>query len=83
MFIASPLWLLVIGLYKEGYLHISKCVSFWLHNLCGWWEGWDPVSWFDTTSLVAVVILTDRPKSVRNRCVIDFFGGIFVLSLLV
>ena len=24
---------------------------------------------------------TDRPKSVHNRCVIDGFGGVFVLSL--
>ena len=23
---------------------------------------------------------TDRPKSVRNRCVIEGFGGVFVLS---
>ena len=23
---------------------------------------------------------TDRPKSVRNRCVIEVFGGVFVLS---
>ena len=45
-FIASPLksacWLL--GLYKEDYLQIFKCVSFWLHNFCGWWEGCDPVN---------------------------------------
>ena len=32
-------------------------------------------------SLVVVVIPTDRPKSVRYRCVIDFFVGVFVLSL--
>ena len=29
---------------------------------------------------MAVVTLTDRPKSVRNRCEIDFFGCVFVLS---
>ena len=23
---------------------------------------------------------TDRPKSIRNRCVIEVFGGVFVLS---
>ena len=34
---------------------------------------WSP-SW------VAVVTLTDRPKSIRNRCVIDVFGRVFVLS---
>ena len=29
---------------------------------------------------MTVVSPTDRPKSVRNRCVIDVFGGVFVLS---
>ena len=33
---ASPLcWLLFLSLYKEGYLHICKCVSLWLHGCCG------------------------------------------------
>ena len=27
-----------------------------------------------------LVTPTDRPKSVRNRCVIEVFGGVFVLS---
>ena len=30
---------------------------------------------------MAVVTPNDRPKSVRNRCVIDVFGGVFVFSL--
>ena len=30
---------------------------------------------------LAIVIPTDRPKSVRDRCVIEVFGGFFVLSL--
>ena len=29
---------------------------------------------------MVVVTLTDRPKSVRNRCVIEVFGGVVVLS---
>ena len=29
---------------------------------------------------MAVVTPTDRPKSVRNRCVIEVFGGVFVFS---
>ena len=33
------------------------------------------------TSWVAIVTPTDRPKSARNRCVIEVFGGVFVLSL--
>ena len=36
-------------------------------------EGWHPVNRFNHTSWVAVVTPTDRPKSVRNRCVIEVF----------
>ena len=43
-------------------------------------EGWDPVNRFNHTSWVVIVTPTDRPKSVRNRCVIDVFGGVFVFS---
>ena len=32
------------------------------------------------TSWVAIVTPTGRPKSVRNRCVIEVFGGGFLLS---
>ena len=55
-------------------------MSFWLHGFCGKWEGWDPVNRFNHTCSVAIVTPTDRPKSVRNRCVIEVFGGVFVLS---
>ena len=27
-------WLLILSLYKEDYLQIFKCVSFWLHGCC-------------------------------------------------
>ena len=30
---------------------------------------------------MTVVTPTDRHKSVRNRCVIEVFGGVFVLSI--
>ena len=33
------------------------------------------------TSWVAVVTLTDCPKSVHNRCVIELFVALFMLSL--
>ena len=33
------------------------------------------------TGWVAVVTQTDRPNSVRNRCVIKLFVALFVLSL--
>ena len=72
-------WFVV--LYKEVYLHFFKCVSFLLHGCCGEWDGWarKPVN---HASWVAVVTPTDRPKSVRNRCVIEhFLVTLFVLSL--
>ena len=35
---------------------------------------------YDHTSGVTDVTPTDRPKSVRNRCLIEGFGGVFMLS---
>ena len=35
---------------------------------------------FNHTSWMTVVTPTDRPESVRNRRVIEVFGGVFVLS---
>ena len=35
---------------------------------------------FYHTSWVDVVTQNDRPKSVRNRCVVEVFGGVFVWS---
>ena len=48
-----------------------------INAFCGYW---DPVTWFNHTSWVAIVTSTDRPKSIRNRCVIEVFGGVCVLS---
>ena len=39
-----------------------------------------PVNRFNHTSWVTAVTPTDRPKSVRNSCVIKVFGGGFMLS---
>ena len=38
---------------------------------------------FNHTSWVTAVTQTDRPKSVRNRCVIEVFGGVCVCCPLV
>ena len=57
---------------------IFKCVSFWIHGLCGKWEGWALVNWFHHTSWATVVTPTDRLKSVRNRCVIEVVDGFFL-----
>ena len=40
-----------------------------------------PVNQENHTSWVAVFTLTDRFKSVRNRCLIEVFVELFVLSL--
>ena len=75
-------WLLVCCcLYKEVYLQIFKCVSFWLHGCCGEWEG-GPVNQINHTSWVAVVTQTDRPKSVRNCCLIELFCGVVCVVTL-
>ena len=47
--------------YKADYLQFFKCVSFSLHDCCGYWEGWDPVNRLNHTSWVAIITLTDRP----------------------
>ena len=73
-------WMLVAGLHKEVYLQFFKCVSFSLHSFCGLWEGWDHVNRFNHTSWMVAVTPTDRPKSARNRCVIEVFDDVLVLS---
>ena len=39
------------------------------------------VNRFHNSSLTVVVTPTDRPESVRNRCVILVFVGVFVLPI--
>ena len=49
--------------------------------LCLEWDGWvrKPVNY---TNWVVIVTPTDRPKSVRNRCVIELFCGVvYVVTL--
>ena len=71
---------MVLGLYKEDYLQIFNCVSFYLHSFCGYSEGLGPVNRFNHTSGMAIITPTDRPKSVRNCCEIEVFVGVFILS---
>ena len=56
-------------------------MSFWLHGCCGEWEG-GPVNQVNHTSLVTVVTPTDRPKSVRNCCLIELFCGVVCVVTL-
>ena len=68
-------WLLVLGLHKENYLQIFKCVSFWLHGCCGLWEGWALVNRLYYTSGMTAVTPTDSPNSVLNRYVMKVLGA--------
>ena len=80
IFITSSIDVAISFLSILGGLQIFKCVSSWLHSCCEKWDGsaFKPVI---HTSQLAVVTPTDRPKLVRDRCLIELFGGVFVLSL--
>ena len=67
--------------FNSLYNNICMFVPSNTHNCYSELEGWDPVHRLNNTSSVAVVAPTDHPKSVRNGCVIEVFGGVFVLSL--
>ena len=71
-------WLLVFGLYLAVYLLIFKCLSFGLHGDLGNWEGWALKPQDNYTGWMTVVTPADRPKSVRNSCVIERICSIFV-----
>ena len=73
-------WLLVLSLYKEDYIQFFKICFLLIARLLRKWDGWALINRFNHTSWVVVVSPTDRPKSVRNRCVIEVFGGVIVLS---
>ena len=55
-------------------------VSFRKHTFCGQWEALTSLHRFNHASWVAVVTQTGRVKSAHNRYVIEYFGGLFVLS---
>ena len=80
IFMASPLWLSV-----GTRVFIRRIIYNFLNGWCLITQllrlmGLDSVNRLNHTSWVAVVTLTECPKSVRNRCVIEVFGGGFVLS---
>ena len=55
-----------------------KCMSFRLDRLCSSREGWDSVHRFNQLNGITP---TDLPLSIYNRCVIEVFGGVFLLSV--
>ena len=42
------------------------------------WLGWDPVKRFYKISWMIVLTPSESPLSVRNRCVIEVYEGVFV-----
>ena len=74
-------WLFFCCLYKENYLQIFKRASFWIGAVAGSGKV-GPVNQVNNTSWVAVNTPTDRPKSVRNRCVIELFCGVVCVIAL-
>ena len=62
------------------YLQFVKNMSFWLQDCRGELEGWARKP-LNHTSLVAVVSPTYRPKSARNRRVIDILRYLCVVTL--
>ena len=61
-------------------MNLNQLIYILMVFVSGQIVSWDPVNRCNDTSWVTVVPPTDRPNSVRNRCVIKAFGGVFVLS---
>ena len=71
--------LFVVYIRRFIYKFLNVC-HFDYTAVAGSGKGW-PVNKVYHTSWVAVGTKTDRPKSVRNSCVIEFFVELIVLSL--
>ena len=50
--------------------YLNRAIYDWLHYFRGEWEGWALVNRCNHTSWVNAVTPTDRPKWVRNRCLL-------------
>ena len=73
-------WMFVCCLYKEVYLQILNVCPFDYTAVAGSGKvGRKPVN---HTSWVAVVTPTDRPKSVRNCCLIELFCDVVCVVVL-
>ena len=64
------------------YVNVCRFDYTWLHGLVVNGKLKYPENRFNNTNWVAVVTPTDRPKSVRNQCIIEGFCGVFVLSIV-
>ena len=60
-----------MSLYSNIFMFLPS-----ISQLLRWVGRLGPVNLVNHTSWVAVVTPTDRPKSVRNRCLIELFCGV-------
>ena len=60
--------------FRFIYIFLNVCPFDYTSAAGSWKVG--PVNQVNHTSWVAVVTPTDRPTSVRNRCVIELFCGV-------
>ena len=74
-------WLLVCCLYKEVYLQFFNVCPFDYTAVAGSGKV-GPVNQVNHASWVAIITSTDRPKSVRNRSVIELFCGVVFVVIV-
>ena len=73
-------WLCNKTLEIRGVLKGKPTIAYQKYVINDCYDCWALVNRFNHTSWVTAVTPTDRPKSVRNSCVIKVFGGVFMLS---
>ena len=64
-----------LSLYKDDYLQILKCVSFWLHK-CFRRGKVGHINWLISPVRWLLLLQFGNHKSARNLCEIECFGGI-------
>ena len=70
---------MVVGLWSlYGVLFFLNVCPFDCTGDCGKWEGWALKPLVNQPDLMTVVAPADRPKSVRNSCVIERICSVFV-----
>ena len=67
----------MVSLYGGLFINFEM-FSSWLHGDFGKWEGWALKPQVNHTGWRTVVAPADRPKSVRNSCVIERICSVFV-----
>ena len=71
----------LVSIWKFIYIFF-KCVSFWLHNRYGTWEGWAFKPEDNHNGWMNVVGPPDRPKLVRYHCAIERFCSVVMFLWL-